>query len=79
MIMLQVAIMLTRFFFFQLEMKQRYLVGKLNVPNVKEGGPDEVTVETLGKDFSLSNAKLQPFLLWTTLHSCAYFCSIVSL
>ncbi|KAF7655072.1 hypothetical protein LDENG_00061510 [Lucifuga dentata] len=30
-----------------LEMKQRYLVGKLNVPDVKEGVPDEVTIETL--------------------------------
>lgn len=32
----------------QLEMKQRYLVGKMNVPDDKEGVPDEVTMETLG-------------------------------
>ncbi|XP_051256250.1 zinc finger ZZ-type and EF-hand domain-containing protein 1 isoform X2 [Dicentrarchus labrax] len=30
-----------------LEMKQRYLVGKMNVPDEKEGGHDEVTMETL--------------------------------
>ncbi|XP_041807765.1 zinc finger ZZ-type and EF-hand domain-containing protein 1 [Chelmon rostratus] len=30
-----------------LEMKQRYLVGKMNGPNEKEGGHDEVTMETL--------------------------------
>ncbi|KAM9348292.1 zinc finger ZZ-type and EF-hand domain-containing protein 1 [Symphorus nematophorus] len=30
-----------------LEMKQRYLVGKMNVPGEKEGGHDEVTMETL--------------------------------
>uniref|UniRef100_A0A4W6ECV5 Zinc finger ZZ-type and EF-hand domain containing 1 n=1 Tax=Lates calcarifer TaxID=8187 RepID=A0A4W6ECV5_LATCA len=30
-----------------LEMKQRYLVGKMNVPDDKEGVPDEVTMETL--------------------------------
>ncbi|XP_029956401.1 zinc finger ZZ-type and EF-hand domain-containing protein 1 [Salarias fasciatus] len=32
-----------------LEMKQRYLVGKMNVPDVKEGGLDEVTMETLAE------------------------------
>uniref|UniRef100_A0A667YP60 Zinc finger ZZ-type and EF-hand domain containing 1 n=1 Tax=Myripristis murdjan TaxID=586833 RepID=A0A667YP60_9TELE len=32
-----------------LEMKQRYLVGKMNVPDEKEGGPDEVTMETLAE------------------------------
>lgn len=36
----------------QLEMKQRYLVGKMNVPDEKEGGHDEVTMETLGEDSS---------------------------
>lgn len=36
--------------FFQLEMKQRYLVGKMNVPEEKEGDPDEVTMESLGED-----------------------------
>ncbi|XP_010745158.2 zinc finger ZZ-type and EF-hand domain-containing protein 1 isoform X1 [Larimichthys crocea] len=30
-----------------LEMKQRFLVGKMNVPDEKEGGHDEVTMETL--------------------------------
>lgn len=30
-----------------LEMKQRYLVGKMNVPDEKEGGQHEVTMETL--------------------------------
>lgn len=42
------------FFLFscQLEMKQRYLVGKMNVPGEKEGGHDEVTMETLGEDSS---------------------------
>ncbi|XP_035523211.1 zinc finger ZZ-type and EF-hand domain-containing protein 1 isoform X1 [Morone saxatilis] len=30
-----------------LEMKQRYLVGKMNVSDEKEGGHDEVTMETL--------------------------------
>lgn len=35
---------------FQLEMKQRYLVGKMNVPEEKEGDPDEVTMESLGED-----------------------------
>uniref|UniRef100_A0A3B4V2H1 Zinc finger ZZ-type and EF-hand domain containing 1 n=1 Tax=Seriola dumerili TaxID=41447 RepID=A0A3B4V2H1_SERDU len=32
-----------------LEMKQRYLVGKMNVPDEKEGVPDEVTMETLAE------------------------------
>lgn len=45
-----ITMKLTRFFLFKLEMKQRYLVGKLNVPDEKDGGPEEVTVETLGKD-----------------------------
>ncbi len=40
------------FFSCQLEMKQRYLVGKMNVPDEKEGGHDEVTMETLGEDSS---------------------------
>lgn len=48
-------------FCYQLEMKQRYLVGKMNVPDEKEGGPDEVTMETLGKDSSLNDAYAQPF------------------
>lgn len=33
---------------FQLEMKQRYLVSKMNVPDEKEGGHDAVSMETLG-------------------------------
>uniref|UniRef100_A0A667Z8A4 Zinc finger ZZ-type and EF-hand domain containing 1 n=1 Tax=Myripristis murdjan TaxID=586833 RepID=A0A667Z8A4_9TELE len=37
------------YFCYQLEMKQRYLVGKMNVPDEKEGGPDEVTMETLAE------------------------------
>lgn len=37
----------------QLEMKQRYFVGKMNVPDEKDGGHDEVTMETLGEDFNL--------------------------
>ncbi|XP_061904470.1 zinc finger ZZ-type and EF-hand domain-containing protein 1 isoform X2 [Entelurus aequoreus] len=32
-----------------LEMKQRYIVGKMNVSEDKEGGPDEVTMETLAE------------------------------
>ena len=40
------------FVFCQLEMKQRYLVGKLNIPDDKEGGQEEVTMETLGEDSS---------------------------
>uniref|UniRef100_A0A8D2ZEM8 Zinc finger ZZ-type and EF-hand domain containing 1 n=1 Tax=Scophthalmus maximus TaxID=52904 RepID=A0A8D2ZEM8_SCOMX len=32
-----------------LEMKQRYLVGKMNVPDDKEGVPDEVTMDTLAE------------------------------
>ncbi|KAM9846213.1 zinc finger ZZ-type and EF-hand domain-containing protein 1 [Aulostomus maculatus] len=32
-----------------LEMKQRYIVGKMTVPDEKEGGPDEVTMETLAE------------------------------
>ncbi|XP_074528100.1 zinc finger ZZ-type and EF-hand domain-containing protein 1 [Halichoeres trimaculatus] len=32
-----------------LEMKQRYLVGKMNVPDEKEGGQEEVTMETLAE------------------------------
>uniref|UniRef100_A0A669B698 Zinc finger ZZ-type and EF-hand domain containing 1 n=1 Tax=Oreochromis niloticus TaxID=8128 RepID=A0A669B698_ORENI len=32
-----------------LEMKQRYLVGKMNIHDEREGGPDEVTMETLGE------------------------------
>ncbi|XP_034034875.1 zinc finger ZZ-type and EF-hand domain-containing protein 1 [Thalassophryne amazonica] len=32
-----------------LEIKQRYLVGKLNVPDEKEEGPDEVTTDTLAE------------------------------
>lgn len=35
---------------FQLEMKQRYFVGKMNIPYEKDGGPDEVTMETLGEE-----------------------------
>lgn len=35
---------------FQLEMKQRYLVGKMNIPYEKEGIPDEVTMDTLGEE-----------------------------
>lgn len=36
---------------FQLEMKQRYLVGKMNISDEKgDGGHDEVTMETLGED-----------------------------
>lgn len=31
-------------------MKQRYLVGKMNVPDEKDGGHDEVTMDTLGED-----------------------------
>nr|XP_049597636.1 zinc finger ZZ-type and EF-hand domain-containing protein 1 isoform X2 [Syngnathus scovelli] len=30
-----------------LEMKQRYIVGKMNIPDEKEGGTDEVTIESL--------------------------------
>lgn len=33
----------------QLEMKQRYLVGKMNLPEEKENGPDEVTMDSLGE------------------------------
>uniref|UniRef100_A0A3Q1ISU6 Uncharacterized protein n=1 Tax=Anabas testudineus TaxID=64144 RepID=A0A3Q1ISU6_ANATE len=32
-----------------LEMKQRYLVGKMNAPEEKEGDPDEVTMESLAE------------------------------
>ncbi|XP_028276707.1 zinc finger ZZ-type and EF-hand domain-containing protein 1 [Parambassis ranga] len=32
-----------------LEMKQRYLVGKMNLPEEKENGPDEVTMDTLAE------------------------------
>ncbi|XP_054611299.1 zinc finger ZZ-type and EF-hand domain-containing protein 1 [Dunckerocampus dactyliophorus] len=32
-----------------LEMKQRYIVGKMNAPDEKEEGPDEVTMETLAE------------------------------
>ncbi|XP_057676700.1 zinc finger ZZ-type and EF-hand domain-containing protein 1 isoform X1 [Corythoichthys intestinalis] len=32
-----------------LEMKQRYIVGKMNVPDEKEGSSDEVTIETLAE------------------------------
>ncbi|XP_077596261.1 zinc finger ZZ-type and EF-hand domain-containing protein 1 [Stigmatopora nigra] len=32
-----------------LEMKQRYIVGKMNVPNEKDGSADEVTIETLAE------------------------------
>lgn len=38
------------FFFCQLEMKQRYLAGKMNGPDEKgDGHHEEVTMETLGK------------------------------
>lgn len=40
------------FFSCQLEMKQRYLVGKMNIPGEKDGVHDEVTMDTLGKDSS---------------------------
>lgn len=30
-------------------MKQRYLVGKMNLPDDKEDGHEEVTMETLGE------------------------------
>ena len=39
-------------FLCQLEMKQRYLVGKMTVSDEKEGGSDEVTMETLGEEDS---------------------------
>lgn len=39
---------------YQLEMKQRYLVGKMNVPDDKEDAHQEVTMETLGKDSTLT-------------------------
>lgn len=55
-------------------MKQRYLVGKMNGPNEKEGGHDEVTMETLGE--TPADIKLKPtpllslFLLcWLVLFS----------
>lgn len=42
-------LMMGVFFFCQLEMKQRYIVSKMTVSDEKEGGPDEVTMETLGE------------------------------
>lgn len=49
--------LLTKYYFLrQLEMKQRYLVGKMNVPDEKEGGQEEVTMETLGEDFNCCKA-----------------------
>lgn len=41
-------------------MKQRYLVGKMNVSDEKEGGHDEVTMDTLG-EYS-SSCKAHPFI-----------------
>ncbi|XP_061557820.1 zinc finger ZZ-type and EF-hand domain-containing protein 1 isoform X2 [Phycodurus eques] len=32
-----------------LEMKQRYIVGKMNFPDEREGGTDEITIETLAE------------------------------
>ena len=37
----------------QLEMKQRHLVSKMNVPDEKEGVPEEVTMESLGEILKL--------------------------
>lgn len=37
-------------FLYQLEMKQRYLVGKMNTPDERgDGAQEEVTMETLGE------------------------------
>lgn len=59
--------------FCQLEMKQRFLVGKMNVPDEKEGGHDEVTMETLGEDstFLFVNAVTSSSSLLLT---CVIFC-----
>lgn len=40
------------FVFSQLEMKQRYLVGKMNVSEEKEEGHGEVTMESLGEHWN---------------------------
>lgn len=52
-------------------MKQRYLVGKMNNHDEREGGPDEVTMETLGERFFLFNAtsfssRLNSFFLFSS-------------
>lgn len=54
-------------------MKQRFLVGKMNVPDEKEGGHDEVTMETLGEDstFLFVNAVTSSSSLLLT---CVIFC-----
>lgn len=52
---------------FQLEMKQRYLVGKMNVPEEKEGIPDEVTMESLGEDSSHMDHRCVPDVICLTI------------
>lgn len=42
------TVMLIMSFICQLEMKQRYLVSKMNVSDEKEGGQEEVSMDTLG-------------------------------
>lgn len=44
------SLLLIAFFPSQLEMKQRYLVGKMNIYDDKEGSPEEVTMDSLGKE-----------------------------
>lgn len=44
------SLVIVVFILYQLEMKQRYLVGKMNVPDDDEGSHEEVTMDSLGKD-----------------------------
>lgn len=45
-------------FLYQLEMKQRYLVGKMNTPDERgDGAQEEVTMETLGEVTDWNHAK----------------------
>lgn len=50
-------------------MKQRYLVGKMNAPEEKEGDPDEVTMESLGEDSCLHKLCYLPNIIYWLLLS----------
>lgn len=60
--------------FCQLEMKQRFLVGKMNVPDEKEGGHDEVTMETLGEDSTFLFVNAVTSSSSSLLLTCVIFC-----
>lgn len=51
-------------------MKQRYIVGKMTFPDEKEGGSDEVTMETLGRCSSEGSDRSMSVCLQMGLLTC---------